>query len=300
MRTNRRKNTVPIPETLENAKEEQNRIARTIDKNSIEDDVYKGEKVVINDPTDYYHGQKEFEVRYALRKLYHNKCAYCETIEYKPDVEHYRPKKRITGQQRNSHGYYWLCYHWSNLLPACSACNSGNGKWDKFPVLGTRVTTPPFIDANLDFNACEADSDYMLAEQPAVLHPEVDTPENFLKLEWNGRLSPLDGSNKKGYETIRVCDLNRGNLIYNRKQIIDSFINDINAVFQLYHRDAIDVSNIAAALNVSALDLIKERSNPLKPYSFIGFYITKHFNDFVNDNFSSLTDVERQLLIETF
>lgn len=30
-------------------------------------------------------------------------------------------------------GYFWLAYEWRNLVPACSACNSGNAKVDRFP-----------------------------------------------------------------------------------------------------------------------------------------------------------------------
>jgi len=117
------------PTSLVNAKVEQERIAINQDLDSISENIYKGSKITINDIHDPYHGEEKYEIRYKLRLLFHNKCAYCERIEYKPDVEHYRPKKKVTGSQRNNHGYFWLCYEWTNLLPACRDCNSGNGKW---------------------------------------------------------------------------------------------------------------------------------------------------------------------------
>ncbi len=32
------------------------------------------------------------DVKLNLKSTYKNKCAYCESIENKPDTEHYRPK----------------------------------------------------------------------------------------------------------------------------------------------------------------------------------------------------------------
>ena len=208
------KDTNTPPASLINGKAEQERIALTQDLDSISDKIYKGDKITINDKDDHYYGKEEFEVRYRLRRLFHNKCAYCEIKEYKPDVEHFRPKKGVSGHQRNKHGYYWLCYEWTNLLPVCSACNSKSGKWNKFPITGTRVTTPPFTISNqLDFERCKANSIYLQDEMPLLIHPEIDEPTDFLKLEWNGKLAAKDGNNGIGQISIDTYDLNRGNLI---------------------------------------------------------------------------------------
>ena len=63
-------------------------------------------------------------VRKELEYLYLGKCCYCET-KINPvstaHVEHFRPKSKITGVNKN--GYYWLGYEWSNLLLACPSCN---------------------------------------------------------------------------------------------------------------------------------------------------------------------------------
>ena len=64
--------------------------------------------------------------RRVLYRSQHRKCAYCEweplAIDWSP-VEHYRPK-----------GYYWwLTWHWDNLLFACQWCNSKH-KLDQFPL----------------------------------------------------------------------------------------------------------------------------------------------------------------------
>ena len=54
------------------------------------------------------------DVLRKLKHLYHCKCAYCESEEPNPVIEHYRPQKQITGIPRNTHkGYYWLVYEWT-------------------------------------------------------------------------------------------------------------------------------------------------------------------------------------------
>ncbi len=64
------------------------------------------------------------EIKEALLKMCHQKCAYCESklrhIDY-GDIEHYRPKSKFPE----------LTFKWSNLLLACGECN--NHKGDQFP-----------------------------------------------------------------------------------------------------------------------------------------------------------------------
>lgn len=101
--------------------------------------------VVIDDKL--YKRYKKFVLR-----IFNNKCAYCEVdipTSQPGDVEHFRPKGRISddqarpvqvtidGRQVPHPGYYWLAYDWKNLLPSCSACNrssAGAGKADQFPL----------------------------------------------------------------------------------------------------------------------------------------------------------------------
>ncbi|MGB0932388.1 MAG: hypothetical protein ACPGVB_16520, partial [Chitinophagales bacterium] len=129
MISNNRKSQFPIPNALKNAKVKMQRIAQTKDKKAIKDSIYKGEKTV--------KGQKKYAVRETLKTIYHNKCAYCESIEAKPEIEHYRPKKGVKGIIHD--GYYWLCYEWTNLIPSCRYCNTEGGKGDYYPIMGSRV-----------------------------------------------------------------------------------------------------------------------------------------------------------------
>lgn len=68
---------------------------------------------------------KSDDVISALKQLFHEKCAYCESCfkaVHPVDVEHYRPKGGVFGVPHHR-GYWWLAGAWSNLLPSCIDCN---------------------------------------------------------------------------------------------------------------------------------------------------------------------------------
>ena len=171
-------------------------------------------------------------VKQELKALYHNKCAYCESImsDDTLTVEHYRPKK-------GSYSYYWLGYEWSNLLLVCENCN--NAKGDKFPI-GTlpnfgkknRVQTPKLLlTGKLNINAMKASHSYLLNEKPYLLHPEIDEPKKFLYVNDKGELISKIAKNANEYynerakQTINLTNLNREILILKRRKIIEYFEN---------------------------------------------------------------------------
>src|SRR5258708_5555945 len=82
------------------------------------------------------------EIRWALRLLFHDKCAFCEsaiTVALLGDIAHYRP----AGGALDSDGSYaprhyrWLTYEWSNVYLSCPECMRFKGH--RFPVDGPRV-----------------------------------------------------------------------------------------------------------------------------------------------------------------
>jgi len=219
---NNRKSQHDIPKPLVDAKEALQKIAKTGNKELITASIYKGEKTK--------KGHKLFLVRDKLRSLYYFKCAYCESKEYKPEVEHYRPKKEVT-EDKDHPGYYWLCYEWSNLLPACHNCNTENGKRMQFPIKGKRVNLPSFDkNGELNLEKCKAYNSPLIDEEPLLFHPEIDHPEEFFKFN---RLGMIEGIGKRGIKTVEICDLNRDNLITKRKKVVDNIITNINRSF--YH-----------------------------------------------------------------
>lgn len=146
-----------------------------------------------------------------LWRAQHHKCCYCEDqIRQKfHDVEHYRPKASADRSPGcvTRHGYWWLAFHWSNLLFACPACNR-TGKNDQFPLevgsttLAARKTPPG-------------------GERPLLLDPSQDNGTEhieyvFIRLSIGGRKQwlprPRLGS-LRGDWTIRVLQLDCMELI---------------------------------------------------------------------------------------
>jgi uncharacterized protein (TIGR02646 family) len=169
---------------------------------------------------------RDVQVKMALEKLFYGKCAYCETrlgVAGDWDVEHYRPKGRVSENPAHP-GYYWLAYTWENLLPSCTYCNQNRkdaplydepepgdaaGKLDQFPLVdeNRRAMTP---------------ADDLRLEQPLLINPcdPADDPEQQLTYDIHGQIFALDEQNRRANETIRICHLKRRRLRDDRLQII--------------------------------------------------------------------------------
>jgi uncharacterized protein (TIGR02646 family) len=164
------------------------------------------------------------EVKKALEELFYDKCAYCEsrpTPSSSWDVEHYRPKGRVA-ESVDHPGYYWLAYTWENLYPACTFCNQNRkdkpryeepeelaaaGKLDQFPLEDeTRRAMSPGDDLG--------------EEQPYLLDPCADDPEQHLTYDVMGHILPVDQDDRRASETIRICHLTRRRLRDDRARTI--------------------------------------------------------------------------------
>ena len=167
---------------------------------------------------------------------FYGKCAYCEGrigSTQPGDIEHYRPKGRVTHENRSPvmvtakggrkvphPGYYWLAYEWTNLLYACSDCNRINtkqyggqpvGKGARFPVEGKHATEPGEEKK----------------ERPLLLNPMVDKPDEHLSIDRTGIITE---KSKRGQVTIRILGLNiREALITDRLKAIEDTQNALLA-----------------------------------------------------------------------
>ncbi|MBZ4023491.1 hypothetical protein CKO11_13600 [Rhodobacter sp. TJ_12] len=141
---------------------------------------------------------KDEAAKLALERLFHGKCAYCESdyaAQAPVDIEHYRPKGGVEDDP-DHFGYWWLAADWDNLLPSCIDCNRRryqhlptpetaslsdlqaasepiwqSGKENAFPVFaGTRAygtSADPFAES--------------AAERPYLLDPCRDDPAAHLR-----------------------------------------------------------------------------------------------------------------------
>jgi uncharacterized protein (TIGR02646 family) len=231
------------------------------DRKAIISDLYRG-KVEVQP------GQFRYEVVEALMAIYHDKCAYCESKEFDPQVEHYRPKNKVVRAARHP-GYYWLAFEWSNLVSTCFDCNKvGTGKGNRFPLLAGeafRVKIAPIIAGNrFDPGQTSANGATLLAEKPSLLHPEIDNPETCFLFDNKGAMKGVDADGR-GETTIKVCNLNRKNLLFRRQEKLDEIVWAINRSFQRF----ITTQNLDELefWTFDAFTRLKERGNPEKEFS---------------------------------
>lgn len=153
------------------------------------------------------------DIKDALMTLYHGKCAYCETYDPSPHIEHYRPKRG---------GYYWMAYSWDNLILSCSQCNIRKGSL--FPIVGQKVSFHNTSTEIAQINTLSEDYDKI--EQPLLLMPErmSNDIENLWAFDQNGSIVL---NNDRIRISRDVYELDREELCKRRKKIWDELVNCI-------------------------------------------------------------------------
>lgn len=191
---------------------------------------------------------------WLVKNVFHDKCAYCETREVRSPyhAEHFRPKGRVTiktGPRKQQvctttdendkpikhPGYFWLAYDWTNLLPSCNYCNTAQGKKNQFPVKNkhisvTRLAPGKFPKAEIQSK--QGNDVYYLKSQfldvledPLLLHPYLDDPQDHLVFGEFGVVAPRNNSDK-GRHSIEVYNLDSGPLTTERQIAQDNALRD--------------------------------------------------------------------------
>jgi 5-methylcytosine-specific restriction endonuclease McrA len=175
---------------------------------------------------------RDERVKNELRAVF-PKCAYCESIfdaTSDGDIEHFRPKLRVSGKTPETPGYYWLANSWENLLLSCSHCNQGRlhniydpvtetvkkssirlGKVDQFPLKPGGVWI-----AN--------HQDDVSKEEPfrLLINPCVDDPEAHF--EYDETLAVMKPKTEMANVSISVYALSRSILIDRRRAILATLL----------------------------------------------------------------------------
>lgn len=137
-------------------------------------------------------------VRYALRKMQHDKCCYCE--KYITDwgtgrqVDHYRPKDK----------YEHLKFDWENLLLTCGECNFA--KSNEFPKSDNEE--PLLLNP---YDLCHDPEDHI----DFLVRKGENVPDELL-----GSIIPKNSS-AKGEKTIETLQLDKLYLTKSRKETLD-------------------------------------------------------------------------------
>ncbi len=252
---------------IESLKEVVN-IANSAHKDKISSDIYRAD-----------------DVYKRLKNLYNNKCAYCESYEPEPEIEHYRPKKRVS-EDKTHIGYYWLCYEWTNLLPACHDCNKAGVKGNRFPIEGIRKYAPKFLSNNRDIDLIqnELTDSYLVEEKPLFLNPEIPDFDPFFYFEFDEtgvfKAKQQIGTfeYRQAEETIDIVQLNRDKLYlnYRKVKIEELFQEQIKPLF-----DVIKDIDSFKCLYFKILKNIKAKTSPTKEYSFFWSYLYQNFPQYI-------------------
>ncbi|MDM8523306.1 hypothetical protein QUF80_08040 [Desulfococcaceae bacterium HSG8] len=194
----------PVPDSLKSEK-----VKRI--KNKISDKIQAGECLKSVDFEPYW---RENDVKTSLWRYHHKKCCYCERkrdLKRESDVEHFRPKAKVTEDENHS-GYWWLAYDWTNYLFSCKACNQEYKK-NRFPLLpgGKRAFK---------------ERDDLSVEKPVLINPIDEIPEKFIGFDWQGSYGILVkavGLDKagRGHQTVnRLTAINDQNVMRQRAELV--------------------------------------------------------------------------------
>jgi uncharacterized protein (TIGR02646 family) len=131
-----------------------------------------------------------------LIELTNNRCAFCnyfplvDTAHFTDglSIDHFFPKNR-------NKRYAIYAYQWENLFPTCQKCNNIKD----------------------DFFCC-------LLLKPDEIHYDFD---DYFIVDANGKIesnpSKDSHSQERAEKTIELCGLNRGELVENRRKIVEEF-----------------------------------------------------------------------------
>lgn len=201
------------------------------------------------DKGKYNSRYKTQDIKDRLKSI-HPTCCFCGFRDQGCHVEHYRPKAK----------YYWLAYSWDNLLLSCPICNQA--KKAKFKINGEPVL--PKLDNDVS-SINNMSDDYDAQEKPCLINPEKVTEDELAAFLYspNGHVS---SEHPRVKYTIEVCDLDRDNLVEDRKAVWDSFVAKFNERIYDY-RD----NQIALESNLKSLikDFVKESND--ESLSFTAF-----------------------------
>ena len=275
-----KKNKTLIPKPLDNCDKKNNEALQEKGKHNF---------------SGYYYASDKVKER--LRKIYNNKCAFCEsdtTAGAVLQVEHYRPKAKVT-EDTNHNGYYWLGYEWTNLLYACSSCNRAKSTFFPIEKTGVRIYTYSLNGANLDKLKCKIDYTDLVNEKPLILNPEEKdfNPEIHFIISPSGKIRH---KTKKGETTINKCKLYRRDLTLARKKVVNDHLRYMMKDFERFKDKIITKEQLKYGLQ-KEIERIIDRINENKPYTLLAKQMLKHFDYFFIRRFQK---TERNILRQVY
>ena len=235
---------------------------------------------------------------WLLKNYFNDKCAYCETpmVRATMHAEHYWPKGRVTqnrkkvkivddaGNESDHPGYFWLAFHWTNLLPACEWCNTVNGKRSEFPIPNTTYLS---VLKKLTKEECDSlqekliqssgfpdifyfqPVDLALKEGRLLLHPYLDDPRKSLMFDDFGKVIAKGNAEERlrGEWSIEVFNLNDPRIKAERVKAQEEGKTIFDAIADYYRIDDDTLSRNDAKRKAKTHRKIVRYLNGAAPYS---------------------------------
>lgn len=280
-------------------------------------------QIIANHPTKYkktgkrglridqdYTIYADKKVRKLLVKMFHGKCAYCEskiTAIYNGDIEHFRPKGEIHEATPKKPGYFWLAAEWDNLLFACPFCNQTNthefkngddieeavfGKLDQFPLdsEGNRLNYTHGLIYFTDKVAYQKAFDLEESERLLLNPCKDDNIQKYFKFDDDGAIitndSLTDFEERKALKSIFTYALHRLPLTIAREQKIIKIKAQIKRVENaiINYNNYMDVSDYERvrfeSIMREEMRILKKYKDPDQEYAGLARYIIdKYFDD---------------------
>lgn len=261
---------------------------------------------------DSYDVYSNRQVRKLLVKMFHGKCAYCEskiTAIYNGDIEHFRPKGGIQDATPNKPGYFWLASEWENLLFACPFCNQTNthefrnganieeavfGKLDQFPL----VSEAHRLNYNHGLIYFTDNENYQKAfdleeSERLLLNPcKDDNVEKYFKYDEDGAIITNDGltdfEEKKAMQSIITYALHRLPLTIAREQKIIKIKAQIKRVenaiinYNNYMAESEEKRIWFEGIMREEMRILKKYKDPDQEYAGLARYIIDKYFDEAN------------------
>jgi uncharacterized protein (TIGR02646 family) len=216
-------------------------------------------------------------VKAKLKEIFRGKCAYCEiyaTASFDGDVEHYRPKGGVSDADVvafDHPGYWWVAMVWENLVLSCQHCNQSRKQLVHQPGLDEDAIARELLENRLRTTGKKnrfpvTNNQWVVAhdadlggEDPLLIDPTVDLPEDLLEWEFERSISTVRArnGNAKAAETIEILGLNRRGLTEARVSVLNAFRRRRRTILNRLNRIA-DTANTSDEVAQTLRDAVLE------------------------------------------
>ncbi len=163
------------------------------------------------------------ELKEYLARLSHDKCWFSEVRSAELEIDHFRPKGRVSDTQIPHTGYWWLSFEWTNFRLATALVNKRRhdyreknvcGKGCYFPLLDESTRVP------------DTEPHPINREKPKLLDPCIGADVQLLsysvesgKIVERYRKDEHSTKHERARISIELYHLNDGTLIRDRRNL---------------------------------------------------------------------------------